>query len=254
MAGRINNSIFTKLLCLIMALSFTACKQAAKKESETLDSARVTKPKLIKNPVVVELIIPKDSVFNPHSLYDLAEGFALNLNDINSWKNYVTVYANIENPEKLVNSIKMGYPYAAVKYFDKPFYHFNREMCADTTNSKEWDNILLTANLVKDLKLQQVYLDYHATQFAKWPEVSQGFCNARFQQLLVFKNERQLMLVISIPKGESLDKLNPLTTKNNPRVNDWNKLMAKYQEGIPGTKPGEVWVFLKPLNHPHQNK
>ncbi|MNY80391.1 hypothetical protein D3C86_2214070 [compost metagenome] len=52
------------------------------------------------------------------------------------------------------------------------------------------------------------------------------------------------MLVISIPKGESLDKLNPKTTENNPRVDDWNNLMKKYQTGIEGTKPGEVWIFL----------
>jgi hypothetical protein len=56
-----------------------------------------------------------------------------------------------------------------------------------------------------------------------------------------------LILVISIPKGERLDKLNPKTTQNNPRVDDWNKLMSKYQEGIEGTKKGETWVFLRPL-------
>jgi L-rhamnose mutarotase len=94
--------------------------------------------------------------------------------------------------------------------------------------------------------LQKEYLDYHATQFKKWPEVSNGFCNANFQQLQVFKNAGQLMLIISIPKGESLDKLNPKTTENNPRVNDWNNLMKKYQEGVEGTKPGETWVFLEP--------
>jgi hypothetical protein len=57
------------------------------------------------------------------------------------------------------------------------------------------------------------------------------------------------MLIISIPKGESLDKLNPRTTANNPRVDEWNKIMKKYQEGIKGTKPGETWVFLKPMNN-----
>ena len=57
------------------------------------------------------------------------------------------------------------------------------------------------------------------------------------------------MLVISIPKGASLDALNPKTTENNPRVNDWNTLMAKYQEGIEGTAKGEVWVFFKPNNY-----
>lgn len=90
-------------------------------------------------------------------------------------------------------------------------------------------------------------MQYHATQYQQWPEVSKGFCNAQFQQLLVYRNGRQLMLVISIPKGASLDALNPKTTENNPRVNDWNKLMAKYQEGIEGTEKGETWVFLKPF-------
>ena len=56
------------------------------------------------------------------------------------------------------------------------------------------------------------------------------------------------MLAISIPRGESLDKLNPKTTENNPRVDEWNKLMKKYQEGIEGTKKGEGWVLLKKVN------
>jgi L-rhamnose mutarotase len=98
--------------------------------------------------------------------------------------------------------------------------------------------------MVPDPKLQKEYLDYHATQFEKWPEIAKGFCNAGFQQLLLFRNGRQLMLVISIPRGESLDKLNPKTTENNPKVEEWNKLMQKYQEGIEGTKKGKVWVML----------
>jgi hypothetical protein len=53
-----------------------------------------------------------------------------------------------------------------------------------------------------------------------------------------------LLLVISIPKGKTLAELNPKTTENNPRVNDWNALMKKYQTGIEGTKAGEVWVEL----------
>ena len=127
------------------------------------------------------------------------------------------------------------------------FYEFNRQHCDDKNIAKDWDHILLTCNLVADATLQQEYLNYHATQFERWPEISKGFCNASFQQLLIFKNGRQLVLVISIPKGESLDKLNPKTTENNPKVDEWNKIMGKYQEGIPGTKPKETWVFLKRL-------
>jgi len=105
-------------------------------------------------------------------------------------------------------------------------------------------NIIMTANLVNDTTLQNQYMEYHRTQFEKWPEISKGFSNAQFQQLLVFRNGRQLMLVISIPKGKTLDGLNPKTTENNPRVNDWNKIMAKYQEGIEDAPKGTVWVMF----------
>ena len=55
------------------------------------------------------------------------------------------------------------------------------------------------------------------------------------------------MLVISIPEGKSLDELDPKTTENNPRVNEWNTIMANYQEGIEGSAPGEKWVLFNPV-------
>jgi len=197
---------------------------------------------LVGKPVVVEIIAPMNSVFKFGAVAGM-KGYGIG--DIKQWNNRVVVYANTTNPQQLKARIAKEYPADKIILFDKPFYNFNRKYCSDKSVAKQWDNIILSANLVKDSKLQQEYLNYHATQFQKWPEVSQGFCNANFQQLLVFKAGRQLMLVISIPKGESLDKLNPLTTKNNPRVNDWNNMMKKYQEGIEGTKKGEVWVFFK---------
>jgi L-rhamnose mutarotase len=162
------------------------------------------------------------------------------------WKNHFVVFGRSNHQEQLNNNIRSAFSNADVKIYDDPFYVFSRENCPDPHTAKKWDHIILTANLVKDTTLQQEYMAYHATQFQKWPEVSNGFCNADFQQLLLFRNGRQLMLVISIPEGESLDQLNPKTTENNPRVDDWNALMKKYQEGIEGTKPGEVWVFLEP--------
>ena len=224
----------------VFAASLFGCGQQPTAKTDSLISA----PK-VKQPIIVEIVVPRDSVFDPHALYDMSKGWIAH-NDIVQWKNHVAVYANITNPDDLVKEIKKNYPTNSIRVYDKPFYNFNRQMCADTiTTKKGWTNIFLTANLVADPKLQQEYLDYHKTQFEKWPEVSKGFCNAQFQQLLVFKNGRQLMLVISIPKGKTLDELNPLTTKNNPRVDEWNKIMSKYQEGIPGTKKGETWVFLK---------
>jgi len=165
------------------------------------------------------------------------------------WQNHLVLYAKLNHAEELKKEFNKIYPAAQIKAYDLPIYNFSKfERCKNTEIAPEWDHLLLTANLVDDIKLQQEYLDYHKTQFEKWPEVSAGFCNADFQQLQVYKNGRQLLLVISIPRGASLDELNPKTTENNPRVDDWNAIMKKYQTGIEGAKPNETWVFLKKVN------
>ena len=200
---------------------------------------------LVGKPVIVEIIAPKGSTVKFGAVADMKD---YGIENSQQWNNLVIVYAKTVSPEQFKKRIAKEFPTDQVILFQNPFYDFNRKYCDNTTVTKQWDNIILTANLVNNPKMQQEYLNYHATQFQKWPEVSQGFCNADFQQLLVFKTGRQLMLIISIPKGESLDKLNPLTTKNNPRVDDWNNIMKKYQEGIAGTKKGEVWVFFKDVD------
>ncbi|MDO3695278.1 L-rhamnose mutarotase [Wenyingzhuangia sp. chi5] len=187
--------------------------------------------------------------FDPEKIKSIAKTNGVINAQLYQWKNHTVLYAKLNHIEHLKSELVLEYPKAEIKTYNTPVYQFSKsERCDDANLAAEWDHVLLTANLVEDVKLQQEYLEYHKTQFEKWPEVAQGFCNADFQQLQVFKNGRQLMLIISIPKGADLDALNPKTTENNPRVNDWNAIMAKYQTGIKGTKPGEVWVFLNKLN------
>lgn len=197
---------------------------------------------------VVELVGAGKSKHDVNLIAEVARKNGLSTENIYQWNNRTVIYDAIENPEKIRKELLSKYPDNYVKIYNAPFYEFNRKKhCKGEGMVKEWDDILLTANLVKDSLLQKEYLEYHATQFKQWPEVSKGFCNADFQQLQIFKNAGQLMLIISIPKGASLDNLNPKTMENNPRVNEWNNIMKKYQEGIEGTGPGETWVFFNKL-------
>ena len=198
---------------------------------------------------VIEVVAKPDSAVNITILKQVLIKNLVDTNTLYVWKNRVVVYAAIADLTVLQGKIQKAFASAEVKVYHDMFYEYSKKKhCTDTTTAKAWDHIVLTTNLVADPKMQEEYLHYHATQFTKWKEVSAGFCNANFQQLLIYKNGRQLVLVISIPKGESLDALNPKTTENNPRVVTWNQLMSKYQEGIAGTKPGEVWVFLSPAS------
>ena len=164
------------------------------------------------------------------------------------WNHHLVVYGVFPDAAKVQKQIAAAYPEAAVRLYERPFYVFDRSKCGNPAQAERWTQVVMTANLVADTTLQREYMDYHARQEELFPEVAQGFCRADFQQLLVFRNGRQLMLVISIPEGENLDDLNPKTTENNPRVDEWNTIMSKYQEGIEGTAPGETWVVLNPGN------
>jgi hypothetical protein len=196
---------------------------------------------------VIELVVRPGETLDVQKLKSILSKNNMDTAAIYQWQNHYVIFDKVQDIGTMQGRLQNNFPNAQVKVYPDMFYEFNRKYCDDKSTAKEWDHILLTANLVADKKLQQEYLNYHATQFEKWPEISKGFCNASFQQLLIYKNDRQLILVISIPKGESLDKLNPKTSENNPRVDEWNKLMSKYQEGITGTKKGETWVFLSPL-------
>ena len=160
------------------------------------------------------------------------------------WKNRVVLLGVFEDAAKVHKLLSEACPNASVRLYDEPFYVFDRNVCEQQTQTSRQTHIVMTANLVACSALQREYMDYHERQAELFPEVASGFCRANFQQLLLFRNERQLMLVISIPEGASLDDLNPKTTENNPRVDEWNAIMSKYQEGIEGTDADEVWVVL----------
>ncbi|WP_207492357.1 L-rhamnose mutarotase [Aridibaculum aurantiacum] len=197
----------------------------------------------INKPVVIEVVAPAKA--NEAAIKNVFSKNGVSSNDIYHWNNHLVAFTPPSDTINIRKQIATVLPQSRVNIYNDMFYVFDRNACNGKGEVKEWDHILLTANLVKDPKLQQEYLDYHAKQQQLFPEVAKGFCNADFQQLLLFKNGRQLMLIISIPKGASLDELNPKTMENNPRVNEWNSLMSKFQEGIEGTKKGETWVFLE---------
>ncbi len=231
------------LMLLVLIMFFGGCWENAK---SGIENKSINKETVAESPVIIEIIEGKTGELNSDTLKQFIKQNSADNIEFYQWNNHYVVFGNISDAETTTQQIISKYPNSKVKLYDDMFYEFDkRKRCSDTTIAREWNDIILTANMVNDTSLQNEYLEYHATQFEKWSEVSKGFCNAEFQRLLVYKNGRQLMLVITIPAHKTLDELNPKTTENNPRVDEWNSLMKKYQEGIEGTKKGETWVFLE---------
>ena len=222
--------MFRNTLTYISLLLFVACSN---------------KPN--KTPFLIEMV-DTDYRFSTEALLKFCHNNEIDPASAYQWQNHWVIYNSTGNVKVLSEKLEKQFPHLIVHVYETPFYNFNRYEQTHQKPAKEWTNIIMTANLVADTTLQHQYLEYHRTQFEKWPEISKGFCNANFQQLLVFRNGRQLMLVISIPKGKTLDELNPKTTENNPRVTEWNKIMSKYQEGIEDAPKGTTWVMFSALH------
>ena len=223
------------LVILLLTPLFFACS----KKAETVSTAEVY-------PSVVEIISP-DSVISNEGVLAVCQEFSIPHSAVYQWNNHLAIYHVIDSVSVINDKLKEQYPDAEIKLYETPFYIFDRKGCDNKETAEEWNNTLMTANLVESPEMQQEYMGHHVTQTEQWPEIAAGFCHANFQQLLMFRNGRQLMLIISIPQGEDLDELNPKTAENNPRVDDWNAMMSKYQEGIAGTREGDTWVVLTPL-------
>jgi hypothetical protein len=116
------------------------------------------------------------------------------------WRNHWVIYANPNEINKLKEAIEEQYPDSEINLYEKPFYRFSREEHCNDKPVRSRDHVIMTANLVEDEAMQQAYMEYHRTQFEKWPEVSKGFCNAVFSRFLFFATEDNLCSSSVFPK------------------------------------------------------
>lgn len=199
------------------------------------------------SPSIIEMVDEHSSI-SKEEMIRYAEKQGIDKNSLFNWENRWVLYLDENSLGEIKSGLENQFRGLKIKTFAKPFYHFSREKNCSKASTEKWSHTIMTSNLVADTQLQDEYMEYHRLQFEEWPEVSNGFCNAFFQQVLLFRNGRQLMLVISIPEGENLDVLNLKTKENNPRVDKWNSIMARYQEGIESTPEDVVWIEFEQVN------
>lgn len=225
---------FIKIYCianfvLILTLVLPSCKSEVKSIPSIIElvdtDSTVTNEKILQFCVANQ--IEKKSVFN--------------------WQNHWIFYTDQSSLETLDYKIRTEFQKEVINVYPEPFYNFNRKVFCKKEPAEKWQHIIMTANLVDNPVLQHEYMRYHEIQFNEWKEVPQGFCNADFQQVLVFKHDRQLMLVISFPEGKTLDELNPKTEENNPRVKEWNSIMSRFQVRIEDAPEGSTWVIFSEI-------
>ena len=86
---------------------------------------------------------------------------------------------------------------------------------------------------------------YDAHHRVVWPEVQRGLRDIGIQHMRIWRLGRRLFMLM-----ETIDTFDPNRDfarymDSDPRIREWQELMASLQEPAPGAQPGELWANME---------
>jgi L-rhamnose mutarotase len=101
----------------------------------------------------------------------------------------------------------------------------------------------LTLDLKDDPQLIAEYEEYHR---AVWPEILQSITGSGIEHMQIYRFSNRLFMIMDVNQSFSFEGKTAADASNS-RVQDWETLMWKYQQPLPGAKPGEKWMLMEKI-------
>lgn len=101
----------------------------------------------------------------------------------------------------------------------------------------------LALDLVDDPVLINEYIEYHKPIR---PEIAQTIRDSGVTVMDIYQFGNRLFMIMETVDDFSFEKKSEMD-ESNPKVQEWEQLMWKYQQSIPGSKPGEKWVLMEQI-------
>jgi len=98
----------------------------------------------------------------------------------------------------------------------------------------------LALDLVNDPDLIKEYEIMHQQV---WPEIQESITSAGIDTMEIYRYGNRLFMIMEVNGKFSFENKRAMDASNE-KVQEWEKLMWKYQQAIPGSKPGEKWVIM----------
>lgn len=98
-------------------------------------------------------------------------------------------------------------------------------------------------DLVDDDTLIKEYEVYHEKV---WPEILESIKGSGIVQMEIYRLSNRLFMIMEVDESFSFEK-KANADAANPKVQEWEELMWKYQQAIPGGKPGEKWRMMEKI-------
>ncbi|MEM7657848.1 MAG: L-rhamnose mutarotase [Bacteroidota bacterium] len=101
----------------------------------------------------------------------------------------------------------------------------------------------LACDLKDDPELIQTYEAYHAPG-GVWPEILESLKEAGIQEMQIYRVGNRLFMIIEVDDTFSFERKQQLDDAN-PKVVEWEALMAQYQQQLPWAAEGVKWMPAK---------
>lgn len=101
----------------------------------------------------------------------------------------------------------------------------------------------LALDLKNDPELIAEYEAYHKNV---WPEILKSIRDAGISQMEIYRTGNRLFMIMETEEGFSFEK-KAAADAGNEKVQQWEELMWKYQQALPGSKPGEKWMRMQKI-------
>ncbi len=101
----------------------------------------------------------------------------------------------------------------------------------------------LALDLKDDPALIKEYERYHKNV---WPEIKQSITNADILNMEIYRTANRLFMIIDATENFNFENKAKMDAENK-KVEEWEKLMWKFQQPLPWAKEGEKWVLMNQI-------
>jgi len=99
----------------------------------------------------------------------------------------------------------------------------------------------LTLDLKDDPELVAEYKRSHQKI---WPEITKSIKDSGIEDMEIYLLGTRMFMIIEVGDSFSFEAKSE-ADRANPKVQEWEQLMWKFQQALPQAKPGEKWLRME---------
>jgi L-rhamnose mutarotase len=80
------------------------------------------------------------------------------------------------------------------------------------------------------------------------PEIENSILEAGVLSMEIYRTGTRMFMIMEVHDDFSFERKSSMDLAN-PKVQEWENFVWKYQQPLPDSKPGEKWILMKKIFH-----